>query len=60
MAEPLRLASLVERTYLTTGVLEAALLSWGDAGSRVAPPNLDIRYTPSRAGPRRPTGSRTV
>jgi hypothetical protein len=48
----------VERTYLTTGILEAALISRGRGGKLVPTPHLEsIHYdSPSRA--RRPTGSR--
>ena len=50
--------SPVERTYLTTGILEAAMISRGAAGSAVATPHLAISYTPGERPPRRPQGPR--
>jgi hypothetical protein len=34
----------VERTLLTTGVLDALLISHRDGGRTVATPHLDIKY----------------
>ena len=48
----------VERTYLTTGILEALMISRGRGGQRVETPHLaSIRYQP-KGSPRRPTRSR--
>jgi hypothetical protein len=50
--------SPVERTYLTTGMLEAAMISLGRGGRRVETPHLSmIRYQPV-VRTRRPTGPR--
>ncbi len=48
----------VERTYLTTGVLEAIMRSHGTNGQRIVTPHLDIKYTSNQSNPRRPTGHR--
>ena len=48
----------VERTYLTTGILEAAMISRKKGGERIETPHLaTIRYKPTRQ-PRRPTNPR--
>ena len=37
----------VERTLLTTGVLEAVMISKSEKNRRVPSPHLDIRYQPT-------------
>ena len=50
--------SPIERTYLTTGILEAAMISRGRGGQRVQTPHLsEISYEP-KGQTRRPTNSR--
>ena len=53
-----RVPTPLERTYLTTGILEAAMISHGDGGARVETPHLEIAYSPSPAPCRRPSGER--
>ena len=48
----------VERTYLTTGVLEAVMRSHGAGGQRLETPHLAIGYTPADDPPRRPQAER--
>lgn len=50
--------SPVERTYLTTGILEAVMRSHGSGGVRIETPHLMIRYTPAESQLQRPTGAR--
>jgi len=50
--------SPLERTYLTTGILEAAMRSLGGSGAVVATPHLAIRYQPLDGGICRPTAPR--
>ena len=50
----------VERTYLTTGILEAAMISNGSGGSVVETPHLDISYQVSKSSPIRPEGLRPM
>lgn len=48
----------LERTYLTTGMLEAAMISRQRGGERVDTPHLEIAYSPSPEPGRRPSGER--
>ena len=48
----------VERTYLTTGILEAAMISRGRGGKLVRTPHLASIHYRSHSRARRPTGSR--
>ena len=48
--------SPLERTYLTTGILEAAMLSNNRSGEIVKTPYLDISYVPFEKSVRRPEG----
>lgn len=48
----------LERTYLTTGILVAAMISHGDGGRRIETPHLGIAYSPSPTPCRRPSGER--
>ena len=48
----------LERTYLTTGILEAAMISRGDGGRRIDTPHLEIAYAASATSGRRPPGER--
>ena len=50
--------SPVERTYLTTGILEAGMRSHGTGGAQIETPHLAIRYTPAESRLRRPTSTR--
>lgn len=51
----------LERTYLTTGILEAAMISRHSDGARFDTPHLEITYAPStpcrRPSRERPTGA---
>ena len=47
----------LERTYLTTGVLEAAMISRARGGERIETPHLGIAYAAPEGRCRRPTGS---
>jgi len=48
--------SPVQRTLLTTGILEAAMISHHRGGEQVVTPHLDIAYAPGAHPVRRPTG----
>ncbi len=50
--------SPIERTYLTTGILEAVMRSHGSGGARIETPHLAICYTSAESQPRRPTTTR--
>lgn len=50
--------SPLERTYLTTGILEAVMISHGSAGHCVETPHLAVSYAPGGNSPRRPDGPR--
>jgi hypothetical protein len=57
-----KLPNPIERTYLTTGILEAAMISRGWGGQRINTPHLEsIRYKPSgealRPRSSRPSGA---
>ena len=47
----------IERTFLTTGTLEAAMISHGSGGQPIETPHLAISYAPA-GNPRRPQGPR--
>ena len=44
----------IERTYLTTGILEAAMRSRGEGGQPLETPHLAIAYAPAQRPPQRP------
>lgn len=48
----------LERTYLTTGLLEAALIAKAKGGQRVETPYLALTYRPAATPARRPVGER--
>jgi hypothetical protein len=50
--------SPVERTLLTTGILEAVMISHHRDGAPVETPHLDITYRPAELRLRRPTAPR--
>lgn len=50
--------SPVERTYLTTGMIEAAMISRGEGGRVIETPHLRICYAPGEKPPRRPSSPR--
>jgi hypothetical protein len=41
----------VERTLLTTGILDALMTSRHEKGKRIETPHLDVKYTPTEWGP---------
>lgn len=48
----------LERTYLTTGILEAAMISRGQGGQRIETPHLAIAYSSSKTPCHRPLAGR--
>ena len=48
----------IERTYLTTGVLAATMISRASGGERVETPHLEIAYLPASGPCRRPSRER--
>ncbi len=48
----------LERTYLTTGILEAAMISNASGGRCIETPHLSISYTPENSTARRPMAIR--
>ena len=41
----------VERTLLTTGILDAVMTSRHEKGKRIETPHLEIKYSPTEWGP---------